>query len=71
MAARLMQAAGKGILVEQVTYDAAHARGIEFDRLPPIKVKGMAEPVNIYRPIGKKTIVVIEVFCFFFFIFSV
>ena len=55
MAARLMQAAGKGgILVEQATYEIATNWDVEFQRLPPIRVKGMTEPVSIFKPIGKK-----------------
>ena len=53
LAARLMQAAGDGILVDQITYDVARARDIQFDILAPIRVKGMAQPVPIFKPLGK------------------
>ena len=41
-------------MCEQVTYDIASSHDVEFERLPPIKVKGMSEPVAIFKPIGKK-----------------
>jgi predicted ATPase/class 3 adenylate cyclase len=51
LAARLMQAAsaGQDILCDAVTYRAASAR-LAFETLPPIMVKGKAEPVSVYRP---------------------
>ncbi|MEW5957938.1 MAG: AAA family ATPase [Chloroflexota bacterium] len=53
LAARLMQAATNDILCDAVTYQAAWA-SLAFEPLPPIKVKGKAEPVAIYRPLGEK-----------------
>jgi class 3 adenylate cyclase len=64
LAARLMQAAALqllphaegepevGILCDAVTYQAAQ-RVIEFEALPPVVVKGRAEPVPVYRPRGE------------------
>ena len=49
MAARLMQAAPDSILCDQATYDAV-SNAIKFETLAPIKVKGKAEPVQVYRP---------------------
>ncbi len=64
LAARLMQAAALqlfphaegerevGILCDAVTYQAAQ-RAVEFETLPPMMVKGRAEPVPVYRPRGE------------------
>lgn len=55
LAARLMQAATRaldtpgGILCDLATYRAARSRR-SFEELPPIRVKGKAEPVPVYRP---------------------
>ncbi|HEY1011687.1 MAG TPA: adenylate/guanylate cyclase domain-containing protein, partial [Herpetosiphonaceae bacterium] len=64
LAARLMQAAeieadgaGSDILCDEATYHAAHAH-VEFDALEPVHVKGKAELVPVYRPIGQVTRVV-------------
>jgi class 3 adenylate cyclase/tetratricopeptide (TPR) repeat protein len=50
LAARLMQAAGDGILCDAATSQAARAR-LRFQALPTILVKGMADPVAVYRPV--------------------
>jgi class 3 adenylate cyclase/tetratricopeptide (TPR) repeat protein len=57
LAARLMQAAdavgsteGAGVLGDAATYQAAQL-SLDFETLPPIKVKGKAEPVAVYRPL--------------------
>ncbi len=52
LAARLMQAAGGDIFCDEATWAAARTR-INFEALPAITVKGKAEPVVIYRPLGK------------------
>lgn len=51
VAARLMQAAREEIWCDAATAEACRDR-IAFDALPPIVVKGKAEPLNIYRPRG-------------------
>jgi tetratricopeptide (TPR) repeat protein len=53
LAARLMQAAPGSILCDAATYNAAQAQ-LNFETLPPIKVKGKAEPVAIYHPLSLK-----------------
>jgi class 3 adenylate cyclase len=56
-AARLMGAAekyDKGILVDEKTFEAAVQHSVTFEKLPePIPLKGMKEPVTVFRPIGK------------------
>lgn len=53
LAARLMQAAPDNILVDAATYHAARSQApLAFESLPPIRVKGKAEPVLVYRPLG-------------------
>jgi len=52
LAARLMQAASGGILCDEAIYHAAHTQWT-FEALPPITVKGKAQPVAIYRPLSK------------------
>jgi tetratricopeptide (TPR) repeat protein len=52
LAARLMQAADGGMLCDAATFQAAH-RHIKFDAHPPLTVKGKAEPVASYRPLGQ------------------
>jgi class 3 adenylate cyclase/CHASE3 domain sensor protein len=62
LAARLMQAAGATqdadgnstitVLCNDSIHEAAQAH-FEFEALPPIKVKGKTEPINIYRPIRR------------------
>jgi hypothetical protein len=56
LAARLMQAATDTILCDTATYLAAQAR-LDFAALPPIRVKGRAEPVLVYRPLGQARLV--------------
>ncbi|MCL4296074.1 MAG: AAA family ATPase [Anaerolineae bacterium] len=53
LAARLMQAASDSILCDAATYNAAQAQ-LNFEALPPMKVKGKAEPVAVYRPLSLK-----------------
>jgi class 3 adenylate cyclase/tetratricopeptide (TPR) repeat protein len=61
LAARLMQAAAPslnasqetGVLCDGATFHAAQNQ-INFEALPPIKVKGKAELVAIYRPLSPK-----------------
>ena len=36
-------------LCDEATYQAAQSQ-IAFESLPPIKVKGKAQPISIYRP---------------------
>jgi GAF domain-containing protein len=57
LAARLMQAAGaelsgvrSAILCDVSIFDAASSR-IQFQAIPPIRVKGKADPVQVYRPL--------------------
>jgi len=49
LAARLMQEAGDGVLCDQATATAARA-ALAFEALGPVRVKGRAEPVAVYRP---------------------
>lgn len=51
LAARLMQAAPGDIRCDAATFQAAQAL-LTFDTLPPIHVKGWADPVPVYRPHG-------------------
>jgi DNA-binding response OmpR family regulator len=53
LSARLMQAAEKGILCDESVYQATHAR-LVFESYPPIKVKGVSDPVAVFRPTGEK-----------------
>ncbi|HZM46853.1 MAG TPA: adenylate/guanylate cyclase domain-containing protein [Burkholderiales bacterium] len=50
LAARLMQAAPDSILCDAPTYDAA-PEAFAFEKLEPIRVKGKAEPIQVYRPL--------------------
>ncbi|MDQ5850796.1 MAG: AAA family ATPase, partial [Chloroflexota bacterium] len=52
LAARLMEAAPDDLLCDAATCQAARAR-LQFAALPPISVKGKAEPVAVYRPLGE------------------
>jgi len=67
LAARLMQNAaahlaqqtfgpndGALILCDAPTHQAAHKR-LTFETLPPIRVKGKAEPVAVHRPVAERT----------------
>jgi class 3 adenylate cyclase/tetratricopeptide (TPR) repeat protein len=49
LAARLMQAAKQDLLCDQATMQLAAGR-FAFEALPPISVKGKAEPVTLFRP---------------------
>jgi class 3 adenylate cyclase/tetratricopeptide (TPR) repeat protein len=49
LAARLMQEARDGVLFDEATAQAFGER-LWAERLPPVKVKGVAEPVPIFRP---------------------
>ncbi len=57
-AARLMQAVLKtgnnDIFCDVATCQAAKSR-IDFETLPPVMVKGKAEPIAIYRPVQEKS----------------
>lgn len=59
-ASRLMQAVFKtsanDIFCDFATWQAAKSR-LDFDILPPIMVKGKAEPIAIYRPLQEKSAV--------------
>lgn len=54
LAARLMQAAPDSVLCDHETFEAA-AGALKFETLAPIKVKGKAEPVKVYRPLEQVT----------------
>jgi class 3 adenylate cyclase/tetratricopeptide (TPR) repeat protein len=49
LAARLMQEAGDGVLCDAATAEAARAT-LAFEALPPVRVKGRAGTVPVYRP---------------------
>ncbi|EPX54929.1 guanylyl cyclase [Cystobacter fuscus DSM 2262] len=51
LAARLMQQARDGVLFDEATAQALGER-LWAERLPPVKVKGVAQPVPIFRPGG-------------------
>ncbi|MCB0034727.1 MAG: adenylate/guanylate cyclase domain-containing protein, partial [Anaerolineales bacterium] len=58
LSARLMQAAfsygdALPVLCDEATYTAAQSR-VEFNKLPPILVKGKEKPVMIYAPVKEK-----------------
>jgi tetratricopeptide (TPR) repeat protein len=53
LAARLMQAAPDQTLSDAATFQAART-SLTFETLASIKVKGKAEPVAVYRPLGQK-----------------
>eukprot|EP00741_Cyanophora_paradoxa_P006997 tig00001067_g6769.t1 len=48
-AARLMGRAGKEILVDETTH-AATAKLFKYKELPPLSLKGIAEPVKVFMP---------------------
>ncbi len=52
LAARLMQAAPDDLLCDATTFQVAQSQ-LLFESLPPITVKGKAEPVALYRPRGR------------------
>src|SRR3712207_8634854 len=47
----LFRSRPSSILCDEATFQAAQAR-IAFETLPPVAVKGKAEQVAIYRPLG-------------------
>jgi class 3 adenylate cyclase/tetratricopeptide (TPR) repeat protein len=49
LAARLMQEAGDGVLCDAATAEAARA-ALAFEALPPVRIKGRAGLVPLYRP---------------------
>jgi hypothetical protein len=49
--ARLMQTALDDVVCDRATQQAANAK-LTFERLPPRQVKGVAEPVVVFRPRG-------------------
>jgi class 3 adenylate cyclase/tetratricopeptide (TPR) repeat protein len=49
LAARLMQEGGDGVLCDRATATAARA-ALAFEALAPVRVKGRADPVPVYRP---------------------
>ncbi len=51
VAARLMAASGNDVLCSEGTYQAAQTR-LPFQRLPRFALRGKAEPVGVYRPLG-------------------
>lgn len=51
LAARLMQAASGAVLCDATTSQAIRGR-FSFEALPPIRLKGKAEPVAVFRPCG-------------------
>ncbi len=53
LAARLMQAATDGILCDDAVFEGAQEH-FAFQALPPIRVKGKAELVSVYRPTGEQ-----------------
>ncbi|MBS0325589.1 MAG: response regulator [Proteobacteria bacterium] len=53
LAARLMMAADPGTTLCGEAIHAAAREEIDFEALAPIRVKGFAEPVRIYRPRGE------------------
>jgi hypothetical protein len=52
VAARLMQAAPEAVLCDPATFRAAQAH-ITFEALPPLVLKGKAEPLPVYRARGQ------------------
>jgi len=55
LAARLMRAAGgNSILCDESTFMASRDR-IVFEELPRFRVKGLAQPVTVYRPLSDRT----------------
>lgn len=52
LAARLMQAAGGGVMCDAATQQAARSQ-LDFEVLPAIKVKGKQEAIQVFKPIGE------------------
>ncbi|MEZ4474521.1 MAG: AAA family ATPase [bacterium] len=59
LAARLMQAGGAGVLVDEATWQAARHR-LGFTPLSRLVLKGVAEPVPVFRPTGEERAVLRE-----------
>jgi predicted ATPase len=64
MAARLMQLAetfdhgdAAPVLCDTATYEGARIR-LAFEELPAVTLKGKAEPVPLYRPLGQERVIV-------------
>ncbi|HJW36044.1 MAG TPA: adenylate/guanylate cyclase domain-containing protein, partial [Actinomycetes bacterium] len=53
LAARLMQAANDELVCDAATRQAAQAK-LAFEELPARRMKGMAEPVAVFRPGGQR-----------------
>ncbi len=53
VAARLMSAAPNTLLCDAVTRARAR-RHLVFESLPPVRLKGKADPVPVFRPLGPK-----------------
>lgn len=53
LAARLMQASEQGVVCDRSIYLATQAR-LGFEELEPVSVKGINNPVEMYRPTGEK-----------------
>jgi DNA-binding response OmpR family regulator len=53
LAARLMQGSEHGVVCDRSIYLATQAR-LGFDVLEPVAVKGVQDPVELYRPTGEK-----------------
>lgn len=51
LSARLMQAAGGGILCDGATVAASRDK-YRFEDLPPLKLKGKSDPEPVFRPLG-------------------
>ena len=58
IAARLMQAAGNGILVDEPTQRAAAGLGIAFDVPRRLRLKGINPPLAVYAPSSGRTTIV-------------
>ncbi len=56
LASRLMQL-GEPVLVDEATYQASRKR-LGYEPLPPVQVKGVPEPVAVFRPTGEERAVV-------------
>jgi len=55
-AARLMQIAGdRHVLCDAASFERASDR-VEFEALPPVRVKGFERPIAVYRPVRLATI---------------
>jgi class 3 adenylate cyclase/tetratricopeptide (TPR) repeat protein len=53
LAARLMQTAPDDVVCDDATRQVAEAK-LTFEALPPRRVKGVAEPVAVFRPQGER-----------------